>query len=524
VTAVLGRVRLVPPAPGTEPEAAPLEEPEPSRPPPGEAGRRPPGRLRRVWILPAAVVVAGALALVPVVRDDGPGPGEAQVEVDGTATVARAGGGTEVVEDASVRIGPGDVIEVTEGTARFARSDDVTFEGRAGPAVAGRAGTTVEMGAVPELLAGPLLVVAPVPVELRAAGSQVTVGPAAGDDGAGRLDRRLGLGVGAYRGTVAVDSAGLGARVPALRRIEVAAPGSLGRRDLPIEYTASDPWDRRFLAGALLVDRQLAPLLAAFDATAGPGPATVAGLRRARPDLPAAALPALVRAAPSSSAALVTAVLADLGPGGTFPSRAAAVQRFRDDGAPWGLVALDREVAPPALLAGVRQALDRLGPDVAAAAAETGGGAGAPPPATEPTAPGPDAADPAGTGAPAPAPDPAGPGGGATPPGGGATPPGGSSGGVPVPPPPAPLPPLPDPGGVGGTVGGVVEGAGETVGGVVEGAGGTVGGVVEGAGSTLGGVVDGLLGVAGRALGGPAPAPSTAPSTEGLLGLGIGGL
>lgn len=496
-------------------EPAGAEEPGPPAdvPPPSPPA---PGRLRRVWILPAAVVVAGALALLPGVGDGGPGPGEAEVRVDGSATVVGADGGTRVVTDASVRLGPGDTIEVTAGRARFTLDRDVAFEGRPGPAVAGRAGTTVEMGAVPELVAGPLLVVAPVPVAVRAAGSEIVVGPADGP-GAARLDRRLGLGVGTYRGTVEVDSAGRAASVAPLHRVEVARPGALGRRDLPVEYSADDPWDRRFLADALLVDRQLGPLLGAFDASAGVDPATIEGLRRARPALPTGGLAELVAVAPTGSAALVTAVLADLGTGGSFPARADAIQRFRDDGAPWGLVTIDQGVAPDDLLTAVRSAIDRLGPDGVAvgavpdspdAAGAEDGPAGGSPASEAPIA---DDADGPGGGAPD---DATGAGAGSGSGGGpGAGSPGGPVPSVPsVPVPPVTVPPsLPLPGG--GPVGGVVDGAGETLGGVTD----TVGEVVEDVTSGLGGVVDGLLDTAGRVLGAGEPAP---PTGGGLLGLG----
>ncbi len=504
---------------------APLAEQGEPAPPPSDLppATDPPGRVRRAWILPAAVVVAAALALLPTVGDDGPGPGEAEVRVEGTATVTRSEGEVAVVEDASVRLGPGDSIEVTAGTAHFTLADEVTFAGRVGPAVADRAGTTVLMGRVPELVAGPLLVEAPVPMRVRSAGAVVVVGPSAGDDGAARIDRRLGLGVGTYAGAVAVESGGQSVAVAPLRRLEVAGPGAFGRADLPLGYSEADPWDRRFLADALVVDRQLGPLLTAFDALSGPSPATVAGLRRARPGLPADGLDEVVAGAPTGSAALVTAVLADLGSDAPFASRVAAIRRFRDDGAPWGLVTLDQGVAPEALLDDIRETIDRLGPDgVAGTAEETATGAtpsptgGALPPGTEAQSDGP-----------APSPSTPGSGGsssGTTPASPGANGGTGAPGPGPSPTTPGPLPSIPLPGG-GGPVDDVIDGAGDVVddilddvGDVATGAGDTAGQVVDGAGDALGDVVDGLLDTAGRLLGGPAP-----PTTQGRGLLGLGG-
>ncbi|HXH58767.1 hypothetical protein [Iamia sp.] len=318
-------------------------------------------RLRRLWIIPAGVVVAGALALLPALRDGGPGPGEAEVVVAGAAAIVRADGTRSTVTDGTVRLGRGDSLEVSEGTARFELADDVRFEGHAGDTAGGRTGTTVRMDLTPELVAGGLLVVAPERTSVRAAGTTVRVAPAAGRDGAARLDRRIGLGVGTYHGQVDADSAGRAATVPDLHRIEVATPGSVGRRDLALRYAADDGWDRRFLGDALTIDRQLAPLLAGLSASGGPDLTSADGLRRASPGLPSEArLAPLLADVGSNGDALVLAALTDLGEGGTFASRWEAAVRFRGDGARWGLVALDRDVAPAELLGAIRGALDRL--------------------------------------------------------------------------------------------------------------------------------------------------------------------
>jgi len=510
VTAVLGREDA--PADGAVALLDRPAPPETAAPAPASGSRR----LRRTWIIPAAVVVVGALALLPTVGDDGPGPGEAQVAVDGTAEVVRADGDRQVVEDDSVRLGPGDTIEVTAGSLRFELADDVRFEGRTAETVGGRAGTTVRMATVPELMAGPLLVVAPGRTEVRAAGSTVAVGPTGSGVGAARLDRGLGLGVGTYRGRVALDSAGRRAAVPGLHRIEVATPGTFGRRDLPLRYVPDDAWDRRFLGDALALDRQLAPLLAGLDAS-GPDLATAGGLRQALPDLPSAAtLRPLVDSAGSGGEALVLAALSDLDTGGTFAERWAAAERFHGDGAEWGLVALDRRVAPDRLLDVIRDAIDRVAlsfddPGTATGAGDDGSATDdpavvTPPPGT--TVPGGGTAGPTTPGTTAPSTgggptDPADP----TPPSDGGS--GGGSGpgvtvpstpGVTVPPPPT----LPPP--VSGPVGGVVDGAGEIVGGVASGVEDILGGVVEGVEGITGGLgvtgSGGLLGPGGLLGGG----------------------
>ncbi len=467
----------------------------------------PPARLRRLWILPAGVVVVAALALLPRVGDAGPGPGEARVVVDGTASVVRDDGVATTVTDDSVALGPGDVLEVVAGSARFTLADEVHLEGRAEPSVGGRQGTTVEMQVVPELLAGPLLVEAPTTaVRVAAAGSTTTVGPA-GDGGAARLLRRLGLGVGSYGGAVEVDSAGRRAAVAPWRRAEVAAVGEPGPTDLALRYSAQDPWDRRFLADALTIDRQLAPLLRGLDGAGAPDLTDPATLRAAVPGLPGpvALAPRLDEVADSGEA-LVLAALATTGTGGSLGARWDASAAFRADGAAWGLVAVDQGVAPADLLGTVRTAIDDALAAAPGGAADTGtpAGAGADDEAVAtpdaalapvPTTAGPaggatGTGSPTGDGAPG-----AGAGGAATPPGttgaggggiGGGT--GDGTGGVGT--------GLPGPDDVGGAVdgvGGAVDGAADGVGGLVTGAGGTAGDVVGGAGGAVGGPVGGTV-------------------------------
>ncbi|WCO67558.1 hypothetical protein PO878_02340 [Iamia majanohamensis] len=344
-------------------------------------------RLRRLWVVPAAVVVVAALALLPRVGDGGPGPGEARVEVDGTAAVVRDDGVATTVTDDTVALGPGDVLEVVEGQARFTLAEEVRLEGRAEPSVGGRSGTTVEMGSVPELLAGPLLVEAPTPVRVAAAGSTTTVGPDADGDGAAHLLRRLGLGVGSYAGAVEVDSAGRTVDLPRWRRVEVAAVGAPGPADLPLRYSATDPWDRRFLGDALAIDRQLAPLLRGLSATGAPDLTDPAALRTVVAGLPGpATLAPLLADLPAADDALVLGAVAAAGTGGTFTERWEAAAAFRADGAEWGLVATDQGVGPAALLDRVRDAVDEAfagavdaDPDeVAAGPPAADGGAGAP--------------------------------------------------------------------------------------------------------------------------------------------------
>ncbi len=302
--------------------------------------------LRRAWPVPALVVVAVLAALMPSWGDDGPGPGEADVTVSGSAVVRRRDGKVERVEDRTT-LRRGDTIEVTSGRAGFELADGVSLEGRAGGAGRHHRGTTLRMGAVPSLEAGELLVTAERRARITSAGTTVALMADADPPAALRASRTVGLRVSVYRGRSALDSAGQRGTIRALRRMEVAAPGELPRAAAPLRYLADDPWDRRFLGPAVALDRQLRSLLAGYKAAR----AGAAGARSARylrsvvPDL--VGEPALTRLVTGRRAAddvLVGAVIASLGERGTFAERWAAVFAFHDDGATWGLAALDQGV------------------------------------------------------------------------------------------------------------------------------------------------------------------------------------
>ena len=67
------------------------------------------------WRALALVALLGAS--VASCSDDGPGEGEAQLEVDGTATVERADGDRETIDD-STDLGSGDRVSVRHGMTR----------------------------------------------------------------------------------------------------------------------------------------------------------------------------------------------------------------------------------------------------------------------------------------------------------------------------------------------------------------------------------------------------------------------
>ena len=107
------------------------------------------------------------------------------------------------------------------------------------------------MEVVPTLLAGRLLVTADRSAALTSAGTRVVL---QGEDrpAAMRMTNTVALSVGVYQGDAAIDSAGATLHVPALRATDIPAAGAVSRRADPLSYTATDRWDRRYLAAVLI--------------------------------------------------------------------------------------------------------------------------------------------------------------------------------------------------------------------------------------------------------------------------------
>lgn len=327
-----------------------------------------------------------ALALAVVVpagcSDDGPGAGEARLEVDGEALVERRDGEQEVVDD-STNVGPGDRIEITDGVATMAMRGGSRFELRAG--IGDAADSVLLMGEVPVLEAGDLLVSTPGSTDIESAGTSLTV-----EEGAARVSRAHGVGVAAYDGTTLLDSAGQERTVPALRQMLVPRLGRPPQAPRPLAYDADDPWDRRFLGAAIDVGDRLHALATGYTRNLRQGEGRTPGFFRLvlpglddEPDFGAQ----LIRLDRPPGETLIGAAIADLGKRGDFVERWQSVFRFRDEGAHWGLVALDQDVSGAPLLGVIEEAVSSsplafVEPDVSAPATTTPPSS---PPSTEPS-------------------------------------------------------------------------------------------------------------------------------------------
>lgn len=272
-------------------------------------------------------------------------PGEARLEVSGRALVTERGKAATPVTG-SRRIRFGDTVKLTEGSARVRSAEGRDYELRC------RADACTELlvDGSPSLGAGELLVTAgQVPVVVRTAGSEVEVA------GAARVARSLAVSATAYRGDVVLRSGGRTFTVRGLRQASVPAIGVLPTAATPLAYDDADEWDRRFLGAAMAVGRELDSRSRAF----GPNVRT-SDARTSR--FYAQLVPglddepgfdgALLDANRPAGETLVGAVLAVSGRQGGFVDRWRSVFGFRDEGASWGLVALDQGVVEGADVVG----------------------------------------------------------------------------------------------------------------------------------------------------------------------------
>jgi hypothetical protein len=275
-----------------------------------------------------------------------------RLTVDGQAEVVRPGEEQrEVTGTRDLKVG--DRVLVRQGTAQIRLSEGRTLELRLGSDLEVTGGTGAR--AKPVLMAGDLLVTSGAsPLVVGTTGADVTVA------GVARVSRGVALLVATYQGSATLASGGTSVSVPALRQAAMPAAGALPARPSPLEPSSTDSWDQRFLSDAIELGNQLAARSQGFSAQLGPTEGrTAAYFRGLFPRL--AAEPtfdaSLVSPSRPPGETLVGAAITLEGTHGTFAERWAAVFGFHDQGAPWGLVALDQGVSRVPLLDAVESAI-----------------------------------------------------------------------------------------------------------------------------------------------------------------------
>ena len=305
--------------------------------------------MKRAFSLGVAVLVA--LPLFAACSRDKVSPGDARLDPNGIVEVQRPGGQWKPIKETKT-IRAGDHVRVLSGDAdlRLATAE-----------LAMRSGSELVVGLQPELLRGDLLVVPDSQTQLllKSAGTEFSVA------GAAKLTRSFAVTAGSYMGLISVRSAGSVSVVPALRQATVASLGQeVPTTAEPLKYQDKDPWDRRFLAEAIDLGKELqARSEAGNNQFRGEG--TTAGFYRLlMPELESVREfdERLIDSARPPGEHLVGAGIALAGRQGGFAQRWERIFRFRTEGATWGLVAFDQQVHKvPGLVKKIDDALASAG-------------------------------------------------------------------------------------------------------------------------------------------------------------------
>jgi hypothetical protein len=305
----------------------------------------------------AAATLAVALLALPLASCSHGGGDSYVLQVDGVADVT-APGPVQHLTTGRHRLHVGQTVTVTRGSAVLGLPGDTSLELRAG-----RRDSTVQVDARPTLVDGDALAVA-------GGGDDLTVsaGGARFDlhDGAARIRRSAGVTIAVYRGEAGVESAGtrLASPVRALRQATISDSGVLPRRAVPLVYDREDPdhWDTRYLNDAIDLGTQLERRVRVLNARPAPPAVDAEYLQAVVPALRSASgfTGKLLSAASSSVGETIVGASIALGGRGDLADRWEHAFTFRQQGADWGLVALDQRARRASVLGVLNGVLDRV--------------------------------------------------------------------------------------------------------------------------------------------------------------------
>ena len=305
---------------------------------------------------PATLAAGVALLVVAITSCSRSSPPVAgRLTVDGQAEILRPGEDRRDVAG-SHNLALGDRVRVRQGSAVIRLRDDRRLELRMGSdvellEVAGPARVR------PTVIGGDLLVISD--------GDAMVVGAANAEvavQGDARISRGVAVLVATYEGSAQLSAGGSTLTVPALRQAALPPTGQFPAKATPLELSGADSWDQRYLSDAMDLSNQLTGRSNGFSSQLGPNEGRSFNyFRDLFPRL--AAEPAFTAGLLSPTRApgetLVGAAITLEGTKGTFAERWAAVFTFRDEGAQWGLVALDQGVNRVSLLGTIEGAISR---------------------------------------------------------------------------------------------------------------------------------------------------------------------
>lgn len=285
-----------------------------------------------------AVLAAGVVAVAAGERGPEPGPEQARLEVDGSATVTGLAGTTRTVTDDEVILDFGERVVLDAGSGILELAGGATYELRHREGT----GTQLEVGSPVRLTAGDVLVADGFPAQVVLDTATLTA------QGALRVDA-ADTTASAYAGLTRVTGVGDVGELRGLRRLVLVA----GASPEPVAFDGADPWDRRFLGEAIAFGERLEALARGYTNDLAPGAGrSVAFFRSVLPDLAEERELGddLIDPSRSPGETLVGAAITVQGRRGTFRERWQEVFAFRAAGAAWGLVALDQGVSAAPVL------------------------------------------------------------------------------------------------------------------------------------------------------------------------------
>ncbi|CAN5127663.1 hypothetical protein BH24ACT1_BH24ACT1_12980 [soil metagenome] len=315
----------------------------------------------RIWLLAILNTAVLAFALVATATV---APGEPDQTVVGslalTGTAEVEGpGGTHRLTTGDHDLAAGNRVRILSGGAVMGLPGDGSLELRAGPGA--RDGSRLEIGPIPTLLDGDALLVA---------GEQEQVVETGGArlslvDGAARMFRSTGAIFAVYKGRASLTSGGrtLDGGLPALRQVVVPDAGMLPLAPSPLRVSdPPDPWDRRFLGEAIGLESVLQQRSVGFTTLLPGVEADIFFFQAVFPGLlmePAFDQALVDRQDRPVGETLVGAAIALVGERGDFAGRWQEVFELREEGAGWGIIALDQLAPRAALLATLDEAVAR---------------------------------------------------------------------------------------------------------------------------------------------------------------------
>ena len=306
---------------------------------------------------PMTAVVATVMVLAVVLTgcSESKPPVAGRLTVEGQAEVLHPGEDRREVTG-SRDLEAGDRVRVRQGTAVIQLRDDRRFELRQGSDLELLAREATN-DILPTIVAGDLLVVS--------GSRRLVVGGGAGEiavEGDARVSRGVSLLVATYAGTAELSAGDSRITVPALRQASLPPTGTFPTKVSPLEYRSDDGWDQRYLSDVMDLSNQLKGRSDGFTSQLGPNEGRSANyFSELFPRLAAepAFTAALLNPARAPGDTLVGAAIALEGTRGSFAERWASVFAFRDQGAEWGLVAMEQGVARVPLLNAIDAAISR---------------------------------------------------------------------------------------------------------------------------------------------------------------------